>query len=519
MLKPALHAVRQLRPRLRLALIIVSIAALYAVAFLDPYIALIMLPFYALGCARGKHPLALLALSTIPALALIASSVVKFAITGIPLVTYDHYFLRDNVLMLAYNDWRIATALIVGTLATVFYIKHLFDGRGSFSRTERWTLATVTIACVVITLSMQGWSDDIWNWEEDLGAPTVRAFVRSSQIPEAKLARLPTTELAPSTPDSPVIAPDFAAPSGPLPDIFMVLQESTFPPAMLRPGYAPRILFAKDAPDTGPLHVHTFAGGTWRSEFSVITQMRPQEFGNGGLYVFHQLEGRIKRSLFTELKKLGYRTMAFYPSPGSFLNGENFYRSIGVDEFYDAKDLGLSSGWNWKTSDAALYNAMLKTIGDSKAPVVAMLLTINQHGPHDRKDPMTDYVARFAQSDEAYGGFLDALAQRGRKAGVFTFGDHQPEFMTRFFEDHTKWYHTAYDIRCINFTCAPTPEPAGAPLDIVMLPTVALQKFGFTLDNFSIYQHAIFKTCIDDIMRCDDTARLTLNGVFAKYFE
>ena len=63
MLKPALHAVRQLRPRLRLALIIVSIAALYAVAFLDPYIALIMLPFYALGCARGKHPLALLALS------------------------------------------------------------------------------------------------------------------------------------------------------------------------------------------------------------------------------------------------------------------------------------------------------------------------------------------------------------------------------------------------------------------------------------------------------------------------
>ena len=91
--------------------------------------------------------------------------------------------------------------------------------------------------------------------------------------------------------------------------------------------------------------------------------------------------------------------------------------------------------------------------------------------------------------------------------------------MTRFFEDHTKWYHTAYDIRCINFTCAPTPEPAGAPLDIVMLPTVALQKFGFTLDDFSIHQRAIFKTCIDDIMHCDDTARLTLNGVFAKYFE
>ena len=514
MLTPALRAVRRLNPRLGLAFAVVAGAALYAVASLDPYIALFMAPFFALGCARGKHPLILLALSLIPALLLLAVSVVKVALTGVPLVSYDQYFLRQNVLMLAYNDWRVAIALVLATAGTLLYVKHLFSGRGSFSRFERWSLAALALACSGALIGAQRWDQNLFDWEKELGTPSLRTLVMSAQIPKPQLRLLAEAEAAPLPDSTPL-----GAPAGPLPDIFIILQESTFPPALLRPGYEPRALFAKSAPYTGPLHVHTFAGATWKTEFAVATQMRPQEFGGDGLYVFHQLEGRIRRSVFTQLKALGYRTMVFYPVPGNFINAKSFYTSIGVDEFYDPESLGISKGWEWNIADARLYKSMLETVGNSQTPVVAMMLTINQHGPHDAQDPMTDYLARFAESDNAYGSFLESLARRGRAAGVVTFGDHQPDFTARYLEDHYAWSFTAYDIRCINFACAPAGDRGARPIDAVMLAPLALGKFGFTLDGLSVLQRTLFHGCDDDITRCDESVRLQFNGAFSRFVD
>jgi hypothetical protein len=513
-LTPGLRAVRQLTPGLGLALAVVAGAALYAVAYLDPYIALFMTPFFALGCARGKHPLILLALSVLPALLLLAVSLVKVTLTGVPLVSYDRYFLRQNVLMLAYNDWRVATALIVFTAATLLYVKHLFAGKGPFSRFERWSLAALALACGGALIGAQRWDQNLFDWEMELGTPSLRTLVMSAQIPKPQLHLLAAAEAAPRPDSRPL-----GAPAGALPDIFIILQESTFPPALLRPGYEPHALFAKDAPNTGPLHVHTFAGATWKTEFSLITQMRPQEFGGDGLYVFHQLEGRIKRSVFTELKALGYRTMVIYPVPGNFINAKSFYESIGVDEFYDPESLGTGKGWEWKTPDATFYEAMLKKIGNSQTPVVAMMLTINQHGPHDPQDPLADYVTRFEASDKAYGDFLGSLARRGRKAGVVAFGDHQPDFTARYLEDHYAWSFTAYDIRCINFACAPAAERGAKPLDVVMLVPLALEKFGFTLDGLSVQQRDLFHDCDDDITHCGESVRMQFNSAFERFVD
>jgi len=503
-----------LTPALALAFAVVAGAGLYALTYLDPYIFLIMTPFFALGCARGKHPLILLALSLLPALFLLAASVVKFSLTGIPLVSYDHYFLRQNVLTLAYNDWRVAMALVVTIAATLLYIRQLFSGQGSLSRFERWSLVALAFACSGAMLGAQRWDQDLFAWEKELGTPSLRTLVMSAQIPRPQLHVLAAAQAA-SSPDSTPLG----APAGPLPDIFIVLQESTFPPALLRPGYEPHALFAKSAPHTGPLHVHTFAGATWKTEFSVTTQMLPQEFGGDGLYVFHQLEGRIRRSVFTQLKALGYRTMVFYPVPGNFINAKSFYGSIGVDEFYDPESLGISTGWDWSIADATFYAAMLKKIGNSQTPVLAMMLTINQHGPHDNQDPLADYMARFEASDKAYGAFLDALARRGRKAGVVTFGDHQPDFTARYLDDHYAWSFTAYDIRCVNFECAPAGQRGARPLDVVMLTPLALEEFGFRLDGLSALQRKLFQECDDDITRCDESVRRQFNSAFSRFLD
>ena len=517
------------RPKMVLALLIIVAVVVYATIHLDPYIGLLMLPFFALGCGRGKHPAVLLALSALPALLLFVASRIKFALTGLPLVTYDQHFLRQNVLMLVYNDWRIAGAVVVTLALVALYFKHLLTGRHVFTRFEKGAVGALGITAIGCVLGLRGWNQTIDSWESQMATPTIQTFVASASMPGAQLHLTAGAQAATggaldgaraNAASTPLISP-----AGGLPDIFIVLQESTFHPAVVKPGFTPHALFAdaglkNTAGHTGPLHVHTFAGATWKSEFSVTTQMRPQEFGNDGLYVFYQLKGRIKESIFTRLKALGYRTMVFYPVPGHFINARDFYTSIGVDEFYDPESLEISKGWDWKIPDSKLYDAMLKKIGESDTPVVAMMLTINQHGPHEGPDPIADYVTRFEQSDQAYGDFLTALGQRSRKSGVITFGDHQPDFMANL-HDRALWYSTAYDIRCVNFSCADRGVTLrhDKQLDIVMLAPRALEAFGFGLDGFSTLENKLFRDCDYDLSLCSDAARLGVNTAFTKFFD
>jgi hypothetical protein len=496
------------------AVVIAAVTGLCAY-YIDPYVAFVLLPFFALGCRRGKHPLTLVALAAIPALTLLVISAVKFAITGIPLVTYDHYFLRQNVLVLAYNDWRVAAGLVLAVVGTFFYVRALARGRGPFTRFEKGGLAALTLVAFGCVATAKPFEQDVYNWNLEVNKPSIRAFLMSALIPEPELD---TGGKAPAAVGQAVLG----APAGGLPDLYFVLQESTMHPDMLRPGHVPKTLFAAPPPLSGRLRVHTFAGGTWKTEFTIATQMSSQEFGSDGLYVFHQLEARIKRSIFSLLKQLGYKTLVFYPAPGSFINAEAFYRSLGVDAFHDPKSLGLGDGWDWHFADADLFNGAMQRIAAHEGPIAAVLLTINQHGPHDFNDPYADYLKRFEGTDADYAGLLRMIESRGRKAGVVAYGDHQPEFTARFFDDHDSWYHTAYDIRCIGFACTPPAMLAGhdkAPLDVTLLTSLALQTFGFGLDDFSALQLELFKDCVGNVAACDTATRQSFNAAFARYFE
>jgi hypothetical protein len=500
-----------------LAYAVIGAAALYTLVFLDPYIAIVMLPFFLLASRRGKSPRTVWALAAVPALLLVIISAVKLTIAGVPLVTYDHLFLRENVLILSFNDWRIASGCVLAVVVTTLYFRAVLRGHGPkdlrvFTRHEKRGAAVLAVTAVGCFFSTYFWNQDIFDWNKELNSPSIRAFVKSANIPKPQLPTLAQVQT------NVVGYEGLKPPAKFLPDVFVILQESTMHPNIMQVEYDPKHLYSSTSPHTGQLHVHTFAGGTWRSEFAMTTQMRPQEFGSDGLYVFHQLEGRINRSIFTMLKTLGYRTMVFYSVPGNFINAENFYRSIGVDEFYDPMDMGLSDTWDWKTPDSVYYKAMMEKVAGSKQPVVAMLLTISQHGPHNWEDPKNDYMTRFKRTDQDYGDFLDALKKTGRKAGVVAFGDHQPEFMTRF-HDQSKWYVTNYDLRCVNFDCAGTAfgKRGDKPLDIVLLPGLAFEEFGFKLDDFSALQRVTFKACEGDITACDESTRLVFNGAFQQF--
>ena len=76
-------------PGLLIAALLVGATVAYAIASSDYYLVLFMAPFFALGAARAKHPVILLALSLMPALLLLGGSVLKYSLTGVPHVSYD----------------------------------------------------------------------------------------------------------------------------------------------------------------------------------------------------------------------------------------------------------------------------------------------------------------------------------------------------------------------------------------------------------------------------------------------
>ena len=245
------------------------------------------------------------------------------------------------------------------------------------------------------------------------------------------------------------------------PDIVAILEESTYDPTMLTVCTLPlckRKMFESDGRTRahGPLTVHVWGGGTWTSEFALMSGLNHNSFGEAGLYAPYNLAPRINHSLPSDLHAAGYRVIAIYPMSGDFINARNAYKFYGFDKFYDGQDYGLS----WESSDNDLmqvfdriYAEEKKAIGNQ--PLFVMMLTLRQHGPHmaplktlpppydkplfpGKFTPkelddwlnlnLGNYLYRLSGSDAAIAHIEKTLLDGDRPALLFHFGDHQPSF-------------------------------------------------------------------------------------------
>lgn len=245
------------------------------------------------------------------------------------------------------------------------------------------------------------------------------------------------------------------------PDVVAVLEESTFNPSILNVCKLPECKVGMFQPDKhtragGPLTVHTFGGGTWTSEFALMTGLADVLFGNAGLYAPYSLAPRIAHTLPDAFKAAGYRVIAIYSHSGEFLNARNAYGNYGFDKFYDGTDYGLG----WKSTDADLLAVFRdiytqETTAHPDQPLFIFTLTLHQHGPHmtpydqlpapydkplfsgkfapEKLDEwlnlnLSNYLERAKKSSEMLVDLEKMLWTSGRPAVLMHFGDHQPSF-------------------------------------------------------------------------------------------
>jgi hypothetical protein len=248
------------------------------------------------------------------------------------------------------------------------------------------------------------------------------------------------------------------------PDVFLVLEESTFDPTLIRKCILPECdnamlhpLASASRTQQGPLLVHTTGGGTWLAEFAVMSGFDWRVFGRGGAYAPVSLAPRMRTSLPLQLRALGYRTVAVYPTDGNFLSATSAYSYYGFDEFYDARDLNMPSEWG-DTRDAMVFEKALQLAQrqDDPRPVFVFVLTIRNHGPHGaapEKLPasfqnaakqtsvfLADYLARMRDSSQDYLQLAQQWLGSPRPRVIAWFGDHQPEAAWDFTE-HPEMLH------------------------------------------------------------------------------
>ena len=302
----------------------------------------------------------------------------------------------------------------------------------------------------------------------------------------------------------------------PYPDIVQVLEESTFDPSIYTGCNVPACRVSMFQPDartrgTGLLRTHTFGGGTWVSEFASLTGMPQDIYGPGGMYAPYVLAPHMRDGLPQLLRRLGYLTIAIYPTVGSFINGRNAYRAYGFDHLYDVNELGLIA---WDESDKQMFDAAKRVYDKVRKPgqpVFVMILTLNEHGPHDSA-PMSSlpppfrnllhglkpslalnfdtYLSRLHDSAAAMSGLEHDFLDRAQPTVLLHFGDHQPSFggMIRDLPrtlppalQPNRDYLTYYMIKS---NVGGPPLPHYPMLDIAFLPSMVLQAAGLPTDPY-----------------------------------
>ncbi|CAN7413210.1 sulfatase-like hydrolase/transferase [Bradyrhizobium sp. LjRoot220] len=346
---------------------------------------------------------------------------------------------------------------------------------------------------------------------------------------------------------------DSCAPAGRRPHIIMVHDESSFDIRQAQgikvpAGYGSH--FDSFDGKARKFVAESSGGASWFTEYNVLAGLSSRSFGRFSYFVTRIAAGRVERGLPLALRRCGYSTTSLYPAHGAFMSARGFHTTTGIQNFYDARDLGAKG----IEPDSFFYDKALSLLSQNAAtnPQFIFVYLAANHFPWEKpfradltpswtrpgNTPVVDeYVRRQTMSANDYAAFVAGLKKKfpAQPFLIVRYGDHQPEFSSHVldpgideiaagkkFENYDpRYFTTYYAIDAINF------EPVKSPavmetVDAAYLPLVVQEAAGIPLDPSFTEQKSIMLRCKGVFYACKGGAearrfnRLLIDAGFVK---
>jgi hypothetical protein len=486
----------------------------------------------AIGCGLALVSRRLL-FSSILTFALVALillvSLWKRATMNMSLHSYDLFFyLNRQTLEFLWGDYRgyvagVGVALIAAIFAAILAWR-LEPPRLRRSVTL-WVLIAVVGLTAILEPRAKAQSGAFRMFTEENSY--VSAFLLSWGETWSTLARGQLIEAAARTTLPNFRRGDTCTPTAKPPHIVLIHQESLVPPSLfpnLQYDHSLDPFFLSDDKQLHRLRVETYGGGSWVTEFALLSGMSTKAFGDMQMFVQVLMQDRLRDSLPQSLKACGYRTLMLFPMDSTFLSLDRFYRSIGFHEILDRKAQGAAGV---RERDRFYFenmiNAMDRHLRSSDKPLFAYVQTMASHGPYDTpympdvdvpgggpgtSPEMNEFLRRTAMAKRD-GDFLVAEIKRrfpNERVLIVRYGDHQPsatyDLIDRVWGDDNPVvgeggkpgpYITYYSMLAQNLTVPPL--PVFDPLDVAYLGTVIMDAAGLPLSGSQLERKRLMAAC------------------------
>jgi len=244
---------------------------------------------------------------------------------------------------------------------------------------------------------------------------------------------------------------------GVLPDLVVVQSESFFDPARLNGvdtgNSLPNFRRLAAGAQAGDLRVPTFAGGTIRTEFEVLSGVPLAAFP-GVEYPYFELVDAPMPGLMRTLAEQGYRTSVVHPNDAAFWNRREALQRLGAQRFLALADFRRAPKSGLFVADSALTDQVLAELADDGPPQFLFAISMEAHGPYEVSpgldddvlaaiplpDLLDEYGARtlrhflyhLANADHELGRLAAVVQARERPTVLLFYGDHLPGLHSAF---------------------------------------------------------------------------------------
>ena len=380
------------------------------------------------------------------------------------------------------------------------------------------------------------WPDE--PWRAYLDQDYVSKFANSGVIAVSDFFRVGLLDADAATPDRLKLPlDDVCHPAARRPHIILVHDESSFdirvaPGIKVPPGYGGH--FRSFDGKVRTFMVEGNGGPSWYTEYNVLAGLSSRSFGRFSYFITRIAAGHVERGLPLALRRCGYHAVSLYPASGAFIGEREFQTTLGIQDFYDDRALGVDG----IEPDTFFYDKALQVLRETPKtePAFIYVYLAANHFPWDHRfrpdllkswsnpgnSPFVDeYLRRQTISAAQYRDFLSDLKKQFPDEAflIVRYGDHQPDFTSYILEPgltdpeidarmvnyDPRYYSTYYAIDAVNFKPAPS-EVAMDRIDGAYLPLVVQEAAGLPLDPSFAEQKRIMLRCNGVFYDCGEGA-------------